>query len=141
MQLGTAYLTTGCACIEDVYCNNISATDTDRMISMFANNGAYVKDVCIENVRSDVCSMSYIHQNNGIIDNVYLRNVEIRAFDRYEHLEDDILEMRGHYIFSLKNASNVTLDNVRLKGDFAQKKARTEFVGCDDVRIKECVFG
>ena len=140
LQFCTAYLTEGCACIEDVYVNNISSNDTDRMISMFGNNGAYVKDIHIENVRSDAASMSYIHQNDGIIDNVSLRNVEIHAFDRYEHLDDSILEMRGHYIFSVKNATGVVLDNVRLKGDFSQKKDRVEFVNCDDIKIKDCSF-
>lgn len=140
LQFCTAYLTEGCACIEDVYVNNISSNDTDRMISMFGNNGAYVKDIHIENVRSDAASMSYIHQNDGIIDNVTLRNVEIHAFDRYEHLDDSILEMRGHYIFSVKNATGVVLDNVRLKGDFSQKKDRVEFVNCDDMKIKDCSF-
>jgi polygalacturonase len=140
LQFCTAYLTEGCACIEDVYVNNISSNDTDRMISMFGNNGAYVKDIHIENVRSDAASMSYIHQNDGIIDNVSLRNVEIHAFDRYEHLDDSILEMRGHYIFSVKNATGVVLDNVRLKGDFSQKKDRVEFANCDDIKIKDCSF-
>ena len=140
LQFCTAYLTKGCDCIEDVYVNNISSNDTDRMISMFGNNGAYVRDVHIENVRSDAASMSYIHQNDGIIDNVSLRNVEIHAFDRYEHLDDSILEMRGHYIFSVKNATGVVLDNVRLKGDFSQKKDRVEFVNCDDIKIKDCSF-
>ena len=140
LQFCTAYLTEGCACIEDVYVNNISSNDTDRMISMFGNNGAYVKDIHIENVRSDAASMSYIHQNDGIIDNVSLRNVEIHAFDRYEHFDDSILEMRGHYIFSVKNATGVVLDNVRLKGDFSQKKDRVEFVNCDDIKIEDCSF-
>ena len=110
------------------------------MISMFGNNGSYVRDVHIENVRSDAASMSYIHQNDGIINNVSLRNVEIHAFDRYEHLDDSILEMRGHYIFSVKNATGVVLDNVRLKGDFSQKKDRVEFVNCDDIKIEDCSF-
>ena len=140
LQFCTAYLTEGCACIEDVYVNNISSNDTDRMISMFGNNGAYVKDIHIENVRSDAASMSYIHQNDGIIDNVSLRNVEIHAFDRYEHFDDSILEIRGHYIFSVKNATGVVLDNVRLKGDFSQKKDRVEFVNCDDIKIEDCSF-
>ena len=84
--------------------------------------------------------MSYIHQNDGIIDNVSLRNVEIHAFDRYEHLDDSILEMRGHYIFSVKNATNITLDNIRLKGDFSQKKAKVELSNCNDIKIKDCNF-
>lgn len=139
-QFCTAYLSKGHACIEDVYINNVSSTDTDRMISMFANNDTYVKDVCIENLRTDAASMSYIHQNDGEISNILLKNIEIHAFDRYEHLDDDILEQRGHYIFSVRNASGVTLDNLRLLGDFAQKKDRIELVGCDDIVIKDCVL-
>jgi hypothetical protein len=140
MQFCTAYLSSGCACIEDLYINGISATDTDRMISMFANNGAYVKNVCIENVRSDAACMSYIHQNNGVVDNIRLRNIEICAFDRYEHLEPEFLDMRGHYIFSVKNATNVILDNVRVLGDFAQKSGRVNITGCPDIKLKDCIF-
>ena len=138
MQFCTAYLSNGRACVEDLQVNGISATDTDRMISMFANNGAYVKDVCIENVCSTACSMSYIHANDGVIDNIRLRNVEILAFDRYEDLESDILEQRGYHIFSVKNASDVTLENLRIRGDFAQRKERTVFENCSDLVLKDC---
>jgi polygalacturonase len=138
MQFCTAYLSSGCACIEDVHISGISATDTDRMISMFANNGAYIKDVTIENVRSEACSMSYIHQNDGTINNVMLSNVDIMAFDRYDHLDDDILDMRGRYIFSIRNAKGVILNNVRIFGDFKQKSARCEMCGCDDAYMTDC---
>lgn len=53
MQFATSYLNKGCACIEDVSISGISATDTERALSLFAGNGAYIKDVTIENIRSD----------------------------------------------------------------------------------------
>lgn len=140
MQFATSYLSKGHACIEDLHVSGVSALDTDRMISMAANNGTYVRDVCVENVRSTAASMSYIHANDGEIDNIRLRNIEIHAFDRYEHLEPDILDMRGHNIFSVKNASNVILEDVRIHGDFAQRKERVAIENCPCIKIKDCKF-
>jgi len=85
-------------------------------------------------------AMSYIRQDDGVVDNVRLRNVQIRAWDRYPELDSKHLDMRGHYIFSVQNATNVVLDNVRIQGDFAQKAGRTQFSGCNDSVIKDCAF-
>ncbi len=137
-QFATAYQSRGRACLEDINISGVSAMDTERVLSMAANNGAYVKDVCIENIRSEATAMSYIHQNDGIIDNVRLRNVEIHAYDRYEHLDEKHLEMRGHYIFSIKNAANVALDTVCIQGDFRQKTGRAEIVGCANLQMTNC---
>ena len=139
-QFCTAYLDIGCACIEDLYINNVSATDTDRAISMFANNGSYVKDVCIENVRSTACSMSYIHANNGVIDNIRIKNFEICVFDRYESLDDETLNMRGHHVFSAKNVSRLRLEDVKIFNDFKQRKEKIIIENCNGLIQKECNF-
>lgn len=96
VQFATSYLGNSRSCIEDVCINGISATDTERAISLFSGNGAYVKDVTIENVRTDATAMSYIHQNDGI--------------------------------------------DVRIRGDFKQKKDRVLIENCPDIQIKDCVL-
>lgn len=138
LQFCTAYNTHGHACIEDLYVSGVSATDTDRMISMFASNGTYVKDVCVENVRTTACAMSYIEVNDGQIDNIRLRNVEIRAFDRYEALDEDTMNQRGHYVFHAKGATNLILEDVRIYGDFAVRKEKTCIEDCPDAQLRNC---
>lgn len=140
VQFATAYEESGCACIEDIHITNISATDTDKFLVLFASNGAYVKNVFLENIRSDVTAMSSIRQNNGIVDNVHLRNVEIIPVDRYDLSNENHLKMRGNCILSIKNATNVVLEQVRIQGDLAQLSERTIFTGCEDISVKDCVF-
>lgn len=140
LQFATAYERTGCACMEDIRITNISATDTDKVLALVATNGAYVKNVTMENIRCDATAMSYIRQNDGIVDNVRLRNVEITAVDRYDLFNANHLKMRGNCIFSVKNATNVVLEDVRIRGDLAQITDRTVFTGCDDILIKDCSF-
>lgn len=140
VQFASSYLGRTRSCIEDVYISGISATDTERAISLFSSNGAYVKDITIENIRSEATAMSYIHQNDGIVDNIRLRNFEIIAWDRYDNLDDEHLDLRGHYIFSVKNATNVVLEDVRIRGDFTQKNDRVQFENCDDIQLINCVF-
>jgi len=140
LQFATAYEQSGCACIEDISITNISATDTDKVFALFASNGAYIKDVRIENIRSDATAMSYIRRNDGIVDNVRLRNVEITAVDRYDLSNENHLKMRGNCIFGIKNASNVVLDDVRIRGELLGITDRTSFIGCDDIVIRNCEF-
>ena len=58
IQLCTSYSKSGKADIEDVNFSGISAYNTDRLIEAFAKNGAYVKNITIDNVRSTTCSIS-----------------------------------------------------------------------------------
>ncbi len=141
MHFCTAYLNNGCARIEDLHIRGISAQDTDRAISMFAANGAYVKDVTIENIRSTGCSMSYIEVRNGIIENIRLRNFEINAFDRYEYFDEKHLGMRGHHIFCVKGVKNLTMEDVRVNGDFKQRKERIVLEDCENLAERNCDFG
>ena len=140
VQFATSYDKSGCACMEDIRIANISATDTDKVLAMFATNGAYIRNVTLENIRSDATAASFIRQNDGTIDNVRLRNVEITALDRYDLSNENHLKMRGNCIFSVKNAANVVLEDVRIRGGFAQVTDRTVFTGCDDIIIRNCAF-
>lgn len=141
LQFATAYGGTGCACIEDICITNVSAADTDRALNLFANNGAYIKDITLENLRCDVTMMSLIHQNDGTVDGVRLRNVELLATDRYGLSNESHMKMRGSCIFSIKNAVNVVLEDVRIRGELAQQSQRTRFTGCDDIVVRNCTFG
>ena len=140
LQFATAYGGTGCARIEDISVTNVSAAETDRVLNLFSANGGCVKDVTMENIRSDATMMSLIRQNDGVVDNVRLRNVEILATDRYGLDNESHFKMRGNCILSVKNAANVVLEAVRIRGELAQQPQRTSFVGCEDIVVKDCSF-
>lgn len=140
LQFATAYEKSGCACMEDIRITNISAADTDRVLNLFASNGAYVRNVTMENIRCDATMMSCIRQNDGIVDNLRLRNVEIIAQDRYDLSNANHLKMRGNCIFSIKNATNVVLEDVRIRGDLAGIPDRTVFTGCENMIVRNCAF-
>ncbi len=141
MQFATSYLGNGSVDIEDININGILAQDTDRAISMFAANDATIKDVTIENVRSTSTQMSYIHDDGGLIENIRIRNFEINAYDRYEHLEDKYIDVRGHHVFSVKGAKNLVLDDVRVNGDFNVRKERIVIKDCHNLTERNCDFG
>jgi polygalacturonase len=140
LQFATSYEKSGCACMEDIRITNISAADTDRVLNLFASNGAYVRNVTMENIRCDATMMSCIRQNDGIVDNLRLRNVEIIAQDRYDLSNANHLKMRGNCIFSIKNATNVVLEDVRIRGDLAGIPDRTVFTGCENMIVRNCAF-
>ena len=141
MQYATSYLGHGSVDIEDFNINGILAQSTDRAISMYASNNASIKDITIENVRSTATQMSYIHDDGGHIENIRLRNFEINAYDRYEHLEDKYIDMRGHHVFSVKGAKNLVLEDVRVKGDFSQRKERIVIDNCENLDERHCDYG
>ena len=136
VQFCSAYLDHGCACFEDIHITDISAADTDIAIHAFANNGAYIKDVTIENIRSTATMMSIIHANNGTIDNFKVRNMELKVFERKELQPHDLPK----YIFSVKNASNVLLSGVEITGHSKTVIENTEFENCENLEIQNCKF-
>lgn len=136
----TAYSKNGRVDIEDVNFSNISAENTDRCIKAFATNGAYIKNITMENIRSTSTTMNYIDCIDGEIENFNVRNVELSYFDRATELPERELEYRGDHLLSFKNASNVRLENVKINGTLYGVDEAVEIIGCDDLTKKECNF-
>lgn len=142
LEFNTAYLTHGCANIEDLHVSGITAIDTDRAICMYAKNNAYVKDVSIENIRSTSTCMNYINGADGVIDNVRIRNLEITMFDRFtkEQLSDHWFKHRGSHLFKVHDASRVVLDGVKIQGTLSDCDGDYVFTQCDDLVKRDCSF-
>lgn len=140
VQFCTAYLQNGCANAEDVHFSNISAVNTALFLEAFARNGAYIRNVTMENIRSTSARMSTITAEDGCIENVTLRHVEIAMFDKYTDLSAQQREQRGDYALLLKNASNVTLEDVRIHGALCDSCGTAVAVNCEEVRLKDCNF-
>ena len=115
-QFCTAYSENGKVDINNVLISNICADNTDRCFEMFAKNGAFIKNVTVENIRTTSTVRNYAEVFNGTIENVKLRNIEINFFDRANSLHESMLKFRGDSLLSFKGVERVRLDGVEIFG-------------------------
>lgn len=139
-QFCTAYNKKGCANIEDVNFSNISAANTDRCFQAFADNGAYIRSITMENIRTTSTVRNYVECIEGEIDNFTLRNVEIDFFDKAGDLPKSELTYRGNRLLFFKGAKNVTLDGLTVDGGLYGVDTPVEITDCDRFKKKDCNF-
>lgn len=142
LEFCTAYWEQCCANIEDIHVSGINAVETDRALCMFAKNNGTIRDVSIECIRSTGKTMSFIDCENGTIDNIKLRDVEITLSDRYtkEQLLAYQFAYRGNHFFKVHNASRVTLDSIKIYGSLCDCDGDYDFTGCPDLIKRNCNF-
>lgn len=137
-QFCTAYNKIGCANIQDVNFSNISATNTDRCFQAFADNGAYIKNVIMENIRTTSTVRNYLECIEGEIENFTLRNVELNFSDKATELSKSELAYRGDFLVSFKGAKNVTLDGLTVNGELYGVDIPVEIRDCNGFVKKNC---
>lgn len=142
MEFNTAYMTCGCANIEDLHVSGITAIDTDSAICIYAKNNAYVRDISIESIRSTGTVMNYIDGEGGLIDNVRIRDVEITMFDRFtkDQLSPKWFAYRGSHLFKVHKASRVVLEGIRIHGSLSDCDGDYVFTECSDLVKRDCSF-
>lgn len=141
MNYQGSYCGRGCACIEDVNFNNISAMDTSRFLTVEVYGEAYVKNVTLENIRAGVAAMSYIDSDGeGQIENLNLRNIEIVACDRYSVYSEEMLRSRGAYLFQIRYGKQIEMEHVKLLGNFQETKGRFVCSEQAEVSLRNCNF-
>ena len=137
VQCCTAYNSHGCANIEDVNFSNISAENTDRCFDVFAKNGAFVKNITLENIRTTATIINQIRCDDGVIDNITVRNLELAFSDKAEELLPWSLECRGNSMLSVKGASNVMLDDVKILGSLSGVETTFETDECEGTDLQK----
>lgn len=140
IQLCTAYSPTCCVNIEDVNFSNISAENTDRCFDIFAKNGASIKDITIENIRTSSAIVSKIEREDGSIDNVTVRNVELKFADKVEEYPEIALRTRGDNLLLVDGASNVTFDKVKIMGGLRDVTKIFEAKNSENLVRENCNF-
>jgi len=121
--------------------SNISAFDTNRFLTIEAYGEASVKNITLENIRAGASAMSYMESDGqGVIDHIYLHNVEVTASDRYAEYTEETLNARGDHIFKVNRTGRVTMERVKLYGQF--EKMKEAFVCSEhvDLYLKDCNF-
>ena len=142
LEFCTAYSKYCRANIEDVHISGLTAIDADAAFRLYAKNGAYIRDVSIENVHSSSRMMNFIDGENGLIDNVRIQNVEINVSDRFmkDQVDDWQFNFRGNNIFKVHSASRVVLDRLNIYGSLSDCECAYSFSDCDDIVKKDCIF-
>jgi len=139
-QFCTAYGKKGKVDIEDVNFSNISAENTDRCFQAFAFNGAFIKNITMENIRTTSTVRNYVECEDGAVEGFRVRNVEIRFFDRSTVLPESQRQFRGDRLLSFADAQGVVLDGVEIYGTLDGVQEPVEIVNCDDLIKRNCNF-
>lgn len=140
VQLCTAYGERGRANIEDVHFSDISADNTDRLLQAFAKNGAYIKNVSIENVCLAADVMTSVEVVDGSIDGIALRNIEMNFSDKSTDLCEKEYAYRGSHLLYFSGAENVTLENVAVGGAMYGVSEPVRIENCAGLQKRNCNF-
>ncbi len=126
--------------IEDVNFSNISAVDTCRAIEAFAKNGAFLKNITFENIRSESSMVNLVDGTDGVVENFNIRNVEIYMGDKYTELNEDMLARRGTNALKIASAKGVSLENVKIYGEMVQMENVASIENSTEVYKHNCNF-
>ncbi len=140
VQLCTAYGENGQANIEDVHFSDISADRTDRLLQAFAKNGAYIRNVSIENVQTTAAVQNVIEVTEGSIRGISLRNIEMQFADKATDLSENQYAYRGSHLLYLSGAENVTLENFHIDGTLYGVEEAIYIENCPNLQKRNCNF-
>jgi hypothetical protein len=110
------------------------------MIEAFAQNGTYIKNITMENIRCTSTIRNYIDRIEGEIDNISFRNVDLILSNREVDMNPVNLKWRGNRYITAKGVSNLTFENVKLMGGFYGVDTPVEFNDCTSVSMINCNF-
>ncbi|MBQ8409241.1 MAG: hypothetical protein IJY39_10310 [Clostridia bacterium] len=140
IQFCTAYNKKGYASIEDVNFSDISAANTDRCFQGWADNGTYIKNITMENIRTTSTVRNFLDCIDGEIENIQLRNLDIHYSDKAAELPKGELAYRGDRLLSFKGVNGLTLENVSLYGGLNGVDKTLEVTDCDGLVKRDCNF-
>lgn len=140
VQLCTAYGEKGKADIEDVHFLDISAEHTDRLLQAFARNGAYIKSVSLENIRTTATVQSVAEVLEGSIRDITLRNVDVFYTDKSTDLVESQLAFRGNHLLNLHGAEDVTMENFCIHGSLCGVEEPIHIENCENLQKRNCNF-
>jgi hypothetical protein len=140
VQLCTAYGEKGKADIEDVHFSDISAENTDRLLQAFSKNGAHIKNVSLENIRTIATVQSVAEVMEGSICDLALRNIDVCYVDKSTDLIESQLSYRGSHLLYLCGAENVTLEGLRLHGSLYGIEEPIRIENCENLQKQNCNF-
>ena len=136
VQLCTAYSNKGKVDIENVLISNVYAANTDRCFEMFSKNGAVIKNITLDDIRTTSTVKNYAEVTEGAIENLKFRNIEIDFFDRSKELHESMLAFRGDSLLSFKGVECARLDGVELRGSLCGIDKTFTIENCKDI-VKE----
>lgn len=142
IKLQTSYNGNGCAKIEDVNFSGFSGTNINFPINMLSGNGAYIKNITMENIRTEGYAMSDFQcDDDGILDNIKLRDVEFRMVDKYPSpLTEEMLQARGAHCLRFHGVTNSALEGVRVMDSLSECPEPVSITGCTNLRKRDCNF-
>ena len=143
LQCITSYAGRGCAEIEDVRISGVSGSDLGHIMHLKGEIGS-IRHITLENMRlSGIGNLRVEATNTCVIEDITLRNIDIRIHTEKEAPDARRRAARGEYMLSLRGVHTMRLEQVRVKsspsalfawsGGFAKDN-------CTDVTVADCVF-
>ena len=138
VTIQSSYQGIGCAKIEDVNFSNMSASHADRALTLETGNGAFIKNITFDNLRANVFAMSsLICDEDGLMENITLRNIELYASDKYNDMAEDKLAERGNYILKLYGVKKAGLENVQIRNAFMHCEEPLKIEHCQQIFTRQ----
>lgn len=114
--LQTDYAGSGSVDIEDVSFSGLSATNIGYPARIAEGNGAYIRDITIENYTAEHMAALYITaRHEDTISDIKVRNCTFTAIDSPFEITPSVKQTRGAALCDCTNVSRLGLDNVEFR--------------------------
>ena len=80
---------------------------------------------------------SLICDEDGLMENITLRNIELYASDKYNDMAEDKLAERGNYILKLYGVKKVGLENVQIRNAFMHCEEPLKIEHCQQIFTRQ----
>lgn len=118
MNFNTDFGGNGGVDMEDIHFSGISAAECGNVVNVMEFNGAYVRDVSVENVRARAyASLNVCPTHETSVRDFTLRNVHIELMHGPEPLSEEDARNRGEAMLQFENVRGLTLEDVRVEGE------------------------
>ena len=140
----TSYKKIGGVNMSDILVQNIVADQVSFPLRFFQENGAYVRNIAIENLRARaMCSSHLSAEDPGMISDISIRDLWVDIIDPLYVLDERAPDEKGWYAFWAKGVKNLELDHLRFSIPSAladQWKGLHHEENCENTIITRCNF-
>ena len=144
INLMTAYIKCGCACMENIRITNVVADHVAYPFDLTEYNNAYLRNITIDGYRAKGFCFSRIRaEEPGTISNITLKNIDIELMDPPFHVRENEIKERGEIALIVHGAQDVHFENVNITipDELSQKWRKTyEITDSQNITTKNCNF-
>ncbi|MBR2635034.1 MAG: hypothetical protein IKD31_05595 [Clostridia bacterium] len=140
----TSYKKRGGVSMSDILVENIVADQVSFPLRFFQENGAYIRNIRIRNIRAKaMCSSHLVADDAGMISDISIRDMKVDFIDTLYVLDERAPDEKGWYAIWGKGAEDVELDHLEFvipEALSSQWKGLCQMENCKNLKITDCNF-